>query len=84
MTAEHSPAANRGTAVAYVGTWWAMAQFIGPVVLGGLVTAIGLRETLVLLGLVSFPLAFLSPVLFRVLLPRPKGTALDPLTTAQR
>jgi MFS family permease len=70
IAAEHSPAANRGTAVAYVGTWWAMSQFIGPVALGLIVAAVGLQQTLVVLGVVSVPLALLSPLLFRLLLPK--------------
>lgn len=69
MTAQWSLPEQRGIAVSYTGSFWALAQFIGPIVFGVSATAIGLKETLVALAIFAGLYAIAGPLLYRAMAP---------------
>ncbi len=75
MSAEHSEPERRGLAVALVGSYWALAQLVGPAVLGIVAELAGLTTALVAGGGFALLVGVSAPLLFRLLLPGPQPSA---------
>lgn len=72
LAAAHSTPEQRGVAVGVVQSYWSLALFVMPVLLGGIATVVGLRATVAALGVAVLLVGAAAPLLFRVLLPRPQ------------
>ena len=71
LSAEHSAPAQRGLAVALVGSYWGLAQLVVPAVLGIVGALWGLTTALVAGGGFALLVGLSAPLLFRLLLPQP-------------
>ena len=72
LSAEHSAPEQRGLAVALVGSYWALAQLVGPALLGVVAALANLTTALVAGGGFALLVGVSAPLLFRLLLPRPR------------
>ncbi len=77
LSAEHSVPEQRGLAVALVGSYWALAQLLVPAALGIVASLAGLTTALVAGGGFALIVGLSAPLLFRLLLPRPR-VAVEP------
>ena len=75
LSAEHSAPEQRGLAVALVGSYWALAQLVGPAVLGVVAALAGLPTALVVGGGFALAVGVAAPLLFRLLLPEGRPSA---------
>ena len=70
LAAAHSTSEQRGVALGVVQSYWALALFVMPALLGGIATIVGLRATVAAAGALVLLVAVSAPLLFRLLLPR--------------
>ena len=70
LAAAHSTPEQRGVAVGVVHTYWALALFVMPALLGGVASVVGLRATVAGAGAAVLLVGISAPLLFRLLLPR--------------
>jgi predicted MFS family arabinose efflux permease len=69
LTAEYSKPEHRGVASSYVGSYWALGAFLGPLALGVIASAIGLQSTIVVAAAFAGGFSLSAALLFRVLGP---------------
>ena len=75
LPAAHSAPEQRGVAMGVVTSYWALALFVMPAILGGIATVVGLRATVAAAGAAVLLVGVLAPLLFRLLLPRPRAAS---------
>ena len=73
LAAAHSTPEQRGVAVGVVQTYWALALFVMPALLGGVASVVGLRATVAGAGAAVLLVGISAPLLFRLMLPRPQA-----------
>ena len=73
LSAAHSAPEQRGVAMGVVTSYWSLALFIMPALLGGIATVVGLRATVAAAGAAVLLVGVAGPLLFRLLLPPPQA-----------
>lgn len=73
MGAQNSSPEQRGMAISVVGMYWGVAQLIIPVTFGFIAKYLGSAESLWIAAGLFITLSVLTPLLFRVLGPRPES-----------